>query len=125
MSWYLEVLKKYTVFEGRSRRSEYWYFALYNLLISVVLTLVDLGIGTYDHKARIGLFGAIYALAVFIPGLAVAIRRLHDTNRSGWWLLIAFIPIAGAIVLLVFMVLDSDSGENQYGANPKLAPTSA
>jgi uncharacterized membrane protein YhaH (DUF805 family) len=125
LSWYLEVLKKYTVFEGRSRRSEYWYFALYNLLISVVLTLVDLGIGTYDHKARIGLFGAIYALAVFIPGLAVAIRRLHDTNRRGWWLLIAFVPIAGAIVLIVFMVVDSDSGENQYGANPKLAPTSA
>jgi uncharacterized membrane protein YhaH (DUF805 family) len=122
LSWYLEVLKKYTVFDGRSRRSEYWYFALFNFLISIVLNLVDVGIGTYNSGARIGLLSAIYALAVLIPGIAVAIRRLHDTNRSGWWILIAFIPIVGAIILIVFMVQDSDAGENQYGANPKLAP---
>jgi uncharacterized membrane protein YhaH (DUF805 family) len=125
LSWYLEVLRKYTVFEGRSRRSEYWYFTLFNILISIVLNIVDRGIRTYDSKTTLGLLGTIYALAVLIPGIAVGIRRLHDTNRSGWWLLIAFIPLIGAIILIVFLAQDSDAGANQYGTNPKLAPTSA
>ena len=119
MSWYLEVLKKYAVFDGRSRRSEYWYFVLFNFLISTALTLVDLGIGAYNKKANVGLLSTIYGLAILIPSIAVGIRRLHDTNRSGWWLLIALIPIVGTIVLIYFLVLDSDAGENQYGANPK------
>jgi len=119
LSWYLEVLKKYAVFDGRSRRSEYWYFVLFNFLISTALTLVDLGIGAYNKKANVGLLSTIYGLAILIPSIAVGIRRLHDTNRSGWWLLIALIPIVGTIVLIYFLVLDSDAGENQYGANPK------
>jgi len=68
-----------------------------------------------------GLLGGIYTLAVFVPSIAVAVRRLHDTERSGWWLLIALVPFIGAIVLLVFMVQDSKPGKNQYGANPKEA----
>jgi uncharacterized membrane protein YhaH (DUF805 family) len=118
MNWYLEVLKKYAVFNGRARRKEYWMFALFNILASLALSFVDglLGLG---GEYGWGLLGGLYSLAVLIPSIAVSVRRLHDTNRSGWWLLIVFVPIIGAIVLLVFMVLDSQPGENQHGPNPK------
>ncbi len=119
MNWYLEVLKKYAVFSGRARRKEYWYFSLFNLLITIVLAVIDGMTGTLIAEANIGLLGGIYALAILIPFLAVSVRRLHDTDRSGWWLLIALIPLIGAIVILVFMVQDSKPGENQYGSNPK------
>ncbi len=119
MNWYLEVLKKYAVFSGRARRKEYWYFSLFNLLITIVLAVIDGMTGTLIAEANIGLLGGIYALAILIPFLAVSVRRLHDTDRSGWWLLIALIPLIGAIVILVFMVQDSKPNENQYGSNPK------
>ena len=119
MNWYLEALKKYAVFSGRARRKEYWYFFLFNILISIVLAVIDGMTGTLDAEAGIGLLGGIYGLAVLIPGLAVSVRRLHDTDRSGWWLLIVLIPLIGAIVILVFMVQDSKPNENQYGSNPK------
>lgn len=113
MNWYLEVLKKYAVFEGRAQRTEYWVFFLVNLIITFVLGFVEGLVGGP------GVISLIYSLAVLIPGIAVTIRRLHDTDRSGWWLLIALIPAIGAIVLLVFMVLDGTPGKNQYGSNPK------
>jgi len=119
MNWYLEVLKKYAVFSGRSRRKEYWYFSLFNLLITIVLAVIDGMTGTLIAEANIGLLGGIYALALLIPFLAVSVRRLHDTDRSGWWLLIALIPLIGAIVILVFTLQDSKPGQNQYGSNPK------
>lgn len=121
MNWYLEVLKKYAVFNGRARRKEYWYFILFNIIISIVLAAIDGVTGSFSQEAGMGLLGGIYTLAVLIPGLAVSVRRLHDTERSGWWVLIAFIPLIGAIVLLVFMAQDSKPGQNQYGANPKEA----
>ena len=113
MNWYLEALKKYAVFSGRARRTEYWMFMLFNVIAGIILGIVDAILGTG------GVLGAIYALAVLIPGLAVSVRRLHDTSRSGWWLLIAFVPIVGAIVLLVFSLQDSTPGPNAYGPNPK------
>ena len=119
MSWYLEVLKKYAVFSGRARRKEYWYFFLFNFLITIVLLVIDGMTGTLTAEAGIGLLGGIYALAVLIPALAVSVRRLHDTDRIGWWLLIMLIPLIGVIVILVFTVQDSKPGENQYGSNPK------
>ena len=122
MNWYLEALKKYAVFSGRARRKEYWYFCLFNMIISIVLAVVDGVTGSYSAEAGIGLLGGIYALAILVPGIAVSVRRLHDTDRSAWWLLVALIPLIGAIVLFVFMVLDSKPGENQYGANPKDTP---
>ncbi|MGZ5576915.1 MAG: DUF805 domain-containing protein [Methylobacter sp.] len=121
MNLYLEVLKKYAVFNGRARRKEYWYFLLISTVISIVLVLIDSITGTLSEEAGIGLLSGIYSLAVLIPGISVAIRRLHDTDRSGWWFLIALIPIIGGIVLLIFMVLDSAPGDNQYGPNPKVA----
>ena len=119
MEWYLGVLKKYAVFTGRARRKEYWFFVLFNLIATIVLSMIDGMLGMYDAAAGIGVLSGIYGLGVLIPSIAVGIRRLHDTDRSGWWLLLAFIPLIGAIVLLVFMVLDSTPGDNRFGPNPK------
>ncbi|ASQ91026.1 hypothetical protein CHL67_08925 [Prosthecochloris sp. GSB1] len=121
MNWYLEVWKKYAVFNGRSRRKEYWYFVLFNLMAGLILGLVDSMTGLYNYEAGLGLLSGIYSLAVIVPGIAVGVRRLHDTGRNGWWLLIGLIPFIGAIVLIVFCAQDSQPGENGYGPNPKEA----
>lgn len=118
MNWYLEVLRKYAVFGGRARRKEYWMFILFNILISFALGVVE-GMFGLVTELGIGMISMVYALLLLIPSLAVGVRRLHDTGRSGWWLLIAFVPIVGAIALLVFAVQDSESGHNEYGPNPK------
>ncbi|MEH6453838.1 MAG: DUF805 domain-containing protein [Psychromonas sp.] len=120
MNWYIAVIKKYAVFKGRARRKEYWFFFLFNLAIAFALSFVDLFTGTLDPETGYGLLSGLYSLAVFIPGIAVSVRRLHDTNRTGWWLLIVLIPIIGAIALLIFLALDSEPEQNQYGPNPKL-----
>lgn len=119
MNWYLEVLKKYADFSGRARRKEYWFFTLFNIIFSLPLTLLDIWLGLADRSGW-GPLGGIYTLAVFIPALAVLVRRLHDTGRSGWWFLIALVPCVGGIILLVYLVEDSHPGDNQYGPNPKL-----
>ncbi|MBK5931727.1 DUF805 domain-containing protein [Halochromatium salexigens] len=121
MNWYLEVLRKYTVFTGRSRRKEYWYYFLINFLIITALLIIDDMLGTLDPEAGMGLLSGLYALAVLLPGLAVAVRRLHDTGRTGWWVLIALIPIVGPIILIFFLIQESVDGANQYGPNPKAA----
>lgn len=113
MKWYLECWKKYVDFSGRARRSEYWMFVLFNILASAVALLLDVILATPLA------FSNLYSLAVILPGLAVAVRRLHDTDRSGWWLLINFVPVVGGIVLLVFFCGNSTPGENRFGANPK------
>lgn len=113
MNWYLEVLKKYTVFTGRAGRKEFWFFVLFNIIAYIILSALDAFLGT------MGVLGLLYSLAVLLPGLAVSVRRLHDTNRSGWWVLIGIIPLIGFIVLFVFAVMDSDHADNQYGPEPK------
>ncbi|MCH7910220.1 MAG: DUF805 domain-containing protein [Candidatus Hydrogenedentes bacterium] len=119
MHWYVDVLKKYAVFSGRTQRQEYWMFTLFNIIITLVLFIIAGVIATALEIAAAGLLPNLYTLAVLLPGIAVTVRRLHDTGRSGWWLLIAFVPFIGAIVLLVFYVQDSQPGENQFGPNPK------
>jgi uncharacterized membrane protein YhaH (DUF805 family) len=116
MNWYLAVLKNYAGFSGRARRTEYWMFVVVNVVISAGLNVLEriFGIG--------GALGLLYGLAVLIPGLAVGIRRLHDTSRSGWWLLLAFIPIIGWIVLIVFAAQEGVHGANAYGPDPKAQP---
>lgn len=120
MNWYLAVINKYADFSGRARRKEYWMFFLFNIIISFAVGLVGGLIG-----GRNGLFAlslpALYTLFIFLPSLAVTVRRLHDTNRSGWWVLVTFVPFIGALVLFVFTILDSDPEANTYGPNPKLA----
>ncbi len=119
MNWYVDVLRKYAVFSGRARRKEYWFFVLFNLLIVAGLTLVDAFVGTYDPVREVGLLSGLYGIGMILPSLAVGARRLHDSGRTAWWLLIGLVPIIGAIVLLIFFILDSQMGDNEYGPNPK------
>lgn len=119
MNWYLAVLKNYAGFSGRARRKEYWMFALFNIIFVAVAVILDNLVGTAIDGIGYGLFYFLYLLAVLIPSLAVAVRRLHDVGKSGWMILIGLIPIIGAIWLLVLYVSDSQPGENQYGPNPK------
>jgi len=114
MKWYLDALKKYAVFSGRARRLEFWMFSLVGFLIGMLISGVEFAIGSP------GILGSLFSLAMVLPGLAVTVRRLHDTDHSGWWVLVPVIPIIGGIVLLVFMLLDSDPRANRYGDNPKL-----
>lgn len=114
MNYYLLALKKYAIFNGRSRRKEYWYFVLFNIIISIVIGIVSVVIGD-----DMSILEFLYYLAVFIPGLAVSVRRLHDVGKSGWMLLIGFIPLIGTIWILILMITDSNPEENKYGPNPK------
>jgi uncharacterized membrane protein YhaH (DUF805 family) len=121
LSWFVEALKKYAVFSGRSRRKEYWYFVLFVVIVSIVLSLIDSLSGTYHSESGTGLLSGISSLAILIPSIAVSVRRLHDIGRTGWWVLISLVPLIGWIVLLVFHVQDSTPGTNRYGPNPKSA----
>jgi uncharacterized membrane protein YhaH (DUF805 family) len=122
MNWYLTVLKKYAEFNGRARRTEYWMFALFNILICFAALIL----GLIFMKASIGLgiflyvLLVLYSLATLLPGLAVCVRRLHDTDKSGWMILLCLVPFIGGLIVLIFMLLDSTPGTNQYGTNPKL-----
>ena len=122
MNWFLEVLRKYAVFRGRARRKEYWFFFLFYLIFSIGVTLVDLLAGTLTAAADMGLLSTIYALVLFVPSMAVGVRRLHDTDRSGWWLLILLVPLIGILVLIIFFCLDGTRGSNRFGPDPKQAP---
>ena len=106
MNWYLGVLKKYAVFSGRARRKEYWMFFLFNMIIAFVLGFVE---GLMGGPGNVG---NIYSLAVLVPGIAVGVRRMHDTDHSGWWLLLP-------IVNLVFACTEGTKGENRFGGDPK------
>ena len=120
MKWYLKVLSQYSDFGGRARRAEYWYFVLFNILFSFVAVMIDNIIGMAIGGMGYGLITIIYSLALFIPSLAVGIRRLHDTGKSGWYILLGLIPIVGGIIILVFLLMEGDRGENAYGPDPKL-----
>ncbi len=107
MKWYTKVLKNYAQFNGRARRSEYWYFFLFSAIITIILTFVDRAIGSEG-----GMLSNIYSLAVLVPTIAAGIRRMHDVGKSGWFLLI---PIYN----LILACTNGDQGANQYGADPK------
>ncbi|MGL1930460.1 MAG: DUF805 domain-containing protein [Desulfotalea sp.] len=113
MEEYIKALKMYVEFNGRSRRKDFWIFTLVNMVISILLSFIEnLVFGS-------SFLSSLYSLAVLLPSIALGVRRLHDIGKSGWFLLIAFIPIIGAIVLIVFAAQDSAHSENQYGPNPK------
>lgn len=146
MNWYLKVLRQYVDFNGRARRKEYWMFTLFNILISLGFLMLDMLL--FDHDPSdpedTAILRSIYSLAVLLPGLAVSVRRLHDINRSGWWMMILFVPViaaaivgatgfvasgilivfgivilVAAIVLLVFHATEGTKGPNKYGPDPK------
>lgn len=110
INYYVGVLKRYAVFSGRARRKEYWYFLLFSTIASILLAIIGEVLGAGDSIMN------LYNLGVLIPSIAVGVRRMHDTNRSGWWLLLP-------IVNIIFLAQDSQSGDNNYGSNPKLATT--
>ncbi|HIL48289.1 MAG: DUF805 domain-containing protein [Acidimicrobiales bacterium] len=109
IQWYLEGFRHYVDFRGRTERRGYWYFFLFNFLVTLVLGAVS------------GALVGAYLLAAFLPGLAVFVRRLHDADRSAWWILIGLIPLLGSIVLLVFLITEGTRGENDHGPDPRLA----
>lgn len=119
MNYYLKALQNYVNFDGRARRAEYWYFVLFNLIFAVVATILDRALGFTIIADRYGPIYALYALFVFLPGLAVSIRRLHDSGKSGWMFLVVLIPLAGPIWLLVLMATEGTKGDNEYGPDPK------
>lgn len=121
MNWYLKVWKEYINFSGRARRTEYWMFNLFHFIALILLTFIDRALGTVTsyEKDGIGFFYLAYALLAFIPSLAVNVRRLHDTGRSGWYILINLIPLAGFIWYLVLMCLEGEQKINRWGDNPK------
>ncbi|WKB35680.1 DUF805 domain-containing protein [Terrilactibacillus sp. S3-3] len=114
MHWYFDVLKNYVGFSGRATRTEFWMFTLFNAIAIIIVRLID----TFLFNDFPVLY-ILYMLAILLPSLAVDIRRLHDIGRTGWWILIGLIPIAGWIVLLIFTCTDSQDNSNVYGPNPK------
>ncbi len=114
----------YANFKGRARRSEYWFIQLFLILTNLAVALIDFVLMDYDVDRFLangggGIVGLVWIVATIVPALAVLVRRLHDTNRTGWWALIGFVPLIGGIVLLVFTVMDSTPEENAYGVSPK------
>ena len=120
MEWYLKVMKQYADFNGRARRKEYWMFLLFNIIFALVAMLVDNLLGMrINEQIPYGYLYLLYGLATFIPGIAVGVRRLHDVGKSGWWYLIALIPLIGGLYLLYLFIQDGTPGSNEYGVNPK------
>ncbi|MEU0114561.1 DUF805 domain-containing protein [Streptomyces bobili] len=115
MSWYFKVLGRYAVFGGRARRKEYWMFTLVSSVIYLALAFADDHVGNDWPTLS-------YLLATLLPSLAVTVRRLHDTDRSGWWVLVGVIPCAGFIAMLIFTADEPTPGQNKYGPNPKESP---
>jgi uncharacterized membrane protein YhaH (DUF805 family) len=123
MKYYLQALSNYANFTGRARRKEYWMFLLFNMIFAFIAMIIDNILGRAAPELGYGVVYVLYALAVFIPGLAVTVRRLHDVGKSGWMYFIVLIPIIGAIWLLVLLVSEGDQTRNEYGENPKFNVT--
>lgn len=120
IEWYKKVVfENYANFNGRARRSEYWYYTLATILISIVLGILDYGSELAFDIGELGILRGLYSLAVFIPGLAVMIRRLHDVGKSGWFLFILIIPLVGVIWLFILLCTEGNDGSNEFGADPK------
>ena len=119
MNWYLKVLNDFRDFSGRARRKEYWMFILFNIIFAGIAASLDNFLGLYNYEYGSGPINGIYGLILIVPSLAVAVRRLHDIGKSGWMLLVVFIPLIGAIWLIVLFAREGELGANQYGPNPK------
>ena len=118
IDWAMRPLTKYADFSDRAPRAEYWWFYLLTIVAYIVSTIVDSVIGTGAALGPYGILSMVVMLGLLIPSLAAGVRRLHDTDRSGWWLLIALIPLVGVIVLLIFFVLEGTKGDNRFGPDP-------
>lgn len=113
MKWFIQAFKKYAVFNGRARRKEFWMYYLFLIIFMVVAAVIDAAMGSF-------VLSAVFMLATLVPTLSVYIRRLHDTGRSGWWIMISLIPLVGGLVLFYFLISDGGVEDNQYGESPKM-----
>ena len=130
MEWYLKVMRdNYANFNGRARRKEYWMYTLILTVLLIALMAIMFSALSLSDETRIEtgpsgyltvLLFFVFLVAHFIPSLALTVRRLHDTGKSGWWYLIVFVPYLGNFVIFIFTLIDGDEGENKYGPNPKL-----
>jgi uncharacterized membrane protein YhaH (DUF805 family) len=120
VDWYIKVLTQYADFGGRARRMEYWMFTLISTIVGAVLGVLS-GVLSLRGSTGMGLLAAIYLLATIIPSIAVAVRRLHDTGRSGWWMFISLIPFVGFLIVLYFQLQPGEPHANEYGPDPKAA----
>ncbi len=118
MKYYLNAFKKFAQFTSRSNRPEYWYFVLFNVIFAIAAMTLDNMLGFNFPNTPYGIIYTAYALVTFIPGLSTTVRRLHDVNKSGWYILIVLIPLIGSIWLLVLLAKKGTVGENKYGADP-------
>lgn len=123
MKYYLSVMTNYAEFNGRARRKEFWMFVLFNIIITFIAMILDSLLGTTNPTLVVagGYLELIVAVIHFVPGLAVTVRRLHDINKSGWFMCVIFIPLAGFIWLLVMECTNGTKGDNEYGPDPKLS----
>ncbi|HEX5310806.1 DUF805 domain-containing protein [Aquabacterium sp.] len=118
--WISKAMKQYASFKGRAQRAEYWYFTLFYALTYLAARFIDEALGTTSrHEGGTGLITFLTSFGLFIPAIAVSARRLHDIGKSGWWQLIAVVPVIGFLVIVAFAIRDSDLGSNKYGPNPK------
>ena len=119
MNWYLKVFRQYSDFKGRARRKEYFMFGVINAVFSIGCMLLSFGLSNWlDSPAFIAIY-VLYMLVSLLPSLAVSVRRMHDIGKSGWMLLVGFIPLVGSIWMIILLITDSDPQNNQYGPNPK------
>ncbi len=120
MNWYLKCLKQYADFSGRARRKEYWMYVLFYMIIAIVVHVIDVMLGWVTLEFEMGVLGGLYSLCMFIPGLAVSVRRLHDIGKSGWNFLFILIPLVGAVVLLIWFCKEGERRGNAWGLDPKI-----
>lgn len=125
MKWYLMAFQKYGVFNGRSRRKEYWTFVLFNIFIGVILYYIERYYFCFPRVVGLGPYQRIYYIITLLPTLSLSVRRLHDTNRSGLWVFINFVPLVGGFWFFWLMLLDSDHYTNRYGDDPTALPEEA
>ena len=118
VQWAVRPLSKYATFLGRAPRAEYWWFYLLLVVLYIVAKTADSVLGTGFEEDAIGWVSMIVLLVTLIPFLAASVRRLHDIDKSGWWMLLIFIPLIGAIWLIVLMVMQGTKGDNRFGPDP-------
>ncbi|SET23363.1 DUF805 domain-containing protein [Thorsellia anophelis] len=124
MKYFKMCLSKYATFQGRARRSEFWFFQLFYMIFSiglqVIASILAVVSGSEGVAAFFGILLIAFYLALFLPSLSVLVRRLHDTDRSGWFVFISFIPLVGTIILLIWLCSEGTQGDNRFGSDPKL-----
>lgn len=114
-----EALQHYADFSGRARRQEFWLFVVLIMILNFAAAFGDMALGTYNKDYEIGFISGVLSLMMLVPSLSVQVRRLHDTDRSGWWIFIILVPVLGAMILLILSCLQGTEGDNRYGADPK------